>query len=124
MVDPWGGSYYVEKLTEEIAAKAWNHIIEIEELGGMAKAIETGLPKMRIEQSAAKKRARIDNGEDLIIGVNTNKLENDDINLEILEIDNTEVRKTQIERIKKIKKTRNLITDKKLIRLFKCRESC
>ena len=107
VVDPWGGSYYVEKLTEEIAAKAWNHIIEIEELGGMAKAIETGLPKMRIEQSAAKKQARIDNGEDLIIGVNTNKLENDDINLEILEIDNTEVRKTQIERIKKIKKTRN-----------------
>ncbi|MDC0909377.1 methylmalonyl-CoA mutase, partial [Flavobacteriales bacterium] len=107
VVDPWGGSYYVEKLTEEIATKAWNHIIEIEELGGMAKAIETGLPKMRIEQSAAKKQARIDNGEDLIIGVNTNKLENDDINLEILEIDNTEVRKTQIERIKKIKKTRN-----------------
>ncbi|MDG1283077.1 MAG: methylmalonyl-CoA mutase [Flavobacteriales bacterium] len=107
VVDPWGGSYYVEKLTEEIATKAWNHIIEIEELGGMAKAIETGLPKMRIEQSAAKKQARIDNGEELIIGVNTNKLENDDINLEILEIDNTEVRKTQIERIKKIKKTRN-----------------
>ena len=107
VVDPWGGSYYVEKLTEEIAAKAWNHIIEIEELGGMAKAIETGLPKMRIEQSAAKKQARIDNEEDLIIGVNTNKLENDDINLEILEIDNTEVRKTQIERINKIKKTRN-----------------
>ena len=106
-VDPWGGSYYVEKLTEEISQKAWKHIQEIEELGGMARAIETGIPKMRIEQSAARKQARIDSGKDTIVGVNTNKLSKEDSNLEILEVDNTAVRKSQIDRINNIKGTRN-----------------
>ncbi|MBT4881262.1 MAG: methylmalonyl-CoA mutase [Flavobacteriales bacterium] len=106
-VDPWGGSYYVEKLTQEIAEKAWKHIKEIEELGGMAKAIETGIPKMRIEQAAARKQARIDSGKDTIVGVNSNRLEKEDKELDILEVDNTAVRKTQIERLKKIKENRN-----------------
>ena len=106
-VDPWGGSYYVEKLTHDIAEKAWEHIKEIEELGGMAKAIETGIPKMRIEQAAARKQARIDSGKDIIVGVNANQLEKEDKKLEILEVDNTAVRETQIERINKIKKSRN-----------------
>ena len=107
IVDPWGGSYYVEKLTEEISQKAWKHIQEIEELGGMAKAIETGIPKMRIEQSAARKQARIDSGKDTIVGVNTNKLAKEESNLEFLEVDNTAVRKSQIDRLKNIKGTRN-----------------
>ena len=106
-VDPWGGSYYVEKLTEELANKAWKHIEEIEELGGMAKAIETGIPKMRIEQSAARKQARIDSGQDAIVGVNTNKLAKEDVQLEILEVDNTEVRKSQINRLKNVKAFRD-----------------
>jgi len=106
-VDPWGGSYYVEKLTEEISQKAWKHIQEIEELGGMAKAIETGIPKMRIEQSAARKQARIDSGKDTIVGVNANKLAKEDSNLEFLEVDNTAVRKSQINRLNNIKGTRN-----------------
>ena len=98
-VDPWGGSYYVEKLTQEIAEKSWKHIQEIEELGGMTKAIETGIPKMRIEQAAARKQARIDSGKDIIVGVNTNRLSKEDKELEILEVDNTAVRKLQIERL-------------------------
>ena len=106
-VDPWGGSYYVEKLTEALTKKAWKHIQEIESLGGMAKAIETGIPKMNIEQSAAKKQARIDNKEDIIVGLNSNKLENEENNIEILEINNTVVRKAQIKRLNKIKKSRN-----------------
>ena len=114
-VDPWGGSYYIEKLTDDILRKAWKHIIEIEALGGMTKAIETGIPKMRIEQSAAKKQARIDNGEDSIIGVNTNKLDKEDKKLEILEIDNNSVRSTQIKRLKALKKSRNNIEVKKAL---------
>jgi methylmalonyl-CoA mutase len=106
-VDPWGGSFYVEKLTEEIANKAWIHILEIKELGGMAKAIETGIPKMRIEQAAAKKQARIDSGKDTIVGVNSNKLEKEDKELEILEVDNTAVRVSQINRILNTKAKRN-----------------
>ncbi len=106
-VDPWGGSFYVEKLTQDLAEKAWKHIMEIEELGGMTKAIETGIPKMRIEQAAAKKQARIDSGQDIIVGVNSNKLEKEDSELEILEVDNSAVRKTQIDRINSIKKERN-----------------
>ena len=106
-VDPWGGSYYVEKLTEEIANKAWKHIQEIEELGGMAKAIETGIPKMRIEQAAARKQARIDSKIDIIVGVNENKLEKEDHKLEILEVDNTAVRESQINRLNIIKENRN-----------------
>ena len=106
-VDPWGGSFYVEKLTEEIANKAWIHIQEIEELGGMAKAIETGIPKMRIEQAAAKKQARIDSGKDTIVGVNSNKLGKEDKELEILEVDNTAVRNSQINRLSTTKENRN-----------------
>ena len=105
-VDPWGGSFYVEKLTQDLVEKAWRHIMEIEELGGMTKAIETGIPKMRIEQAAAKKQARIDSGKDTIVGVNSNKLEKEDSELEILEVDNSAVRKTQIDRINSIKKER------------------
>ena len=106
-VDPWGGSYYLEKITNDIAEKSWSHIQEIEELGGMAKAIETGIPKMRIEQAAARKQARIDSGKDIIVGVNSNQLSKEDNKLETLEIDNSLVRKIQIDRINEIKKNRN-----------------
>jgi len=106
-VDPWGGSYYVEKLTHDLAQKAWNHIEEIEKLGGMAKAIDTGIPKMKIEQAAAKKQARIDNGKDTIVGVNSNQTINTDLELEILEVDNSKVRESQINRIQYIKSKRN-----------------
>ena len=104
--DPWAGSYYVERLTHEIADKAWELIQEVEELGGMTKAIEAGIPKMRIEEAAARKQARIDSGKDIIVGVNKYTLENEDP-LEILEVDNEQVRKQQLERLEQIKKTRN-----------------
>lgn len=105
-VDPWGGSFYVEYLTHEIAHRAWELIEEVESLGGMAKAIETGLPKLRIEESAALKQAKIDSGEDIIIGVNKYQLEQE-APLEILEVDNTAVRENQIRRLKELKKSRN-----------------
>ena len=105
-VDPWAGSYYVESLTHEIAHKAWNLIEEIESLGGMAKAIETGVPKMRIEEAAARKQARIDTGKDTIVGTNKYKLETEDP-LETLEVDNTAVRESQIKRLNKLKAERN-----------------
>lgn len=106
-VDPWGGSYYVEKLTHDIAQKAWQHIQEIEDLGGMAKAIETGLPKMRIEEAAARKQARIDSGKDTIVGVNKYTIEEEDQTLDILEVDNTTVRLSQIERLNALKAERD-----------------
>jgi methylmalonyl-CoA mutase len=105
-IDPWAGSYYVETLTHEIAHKAWELIQEVEELGGMAKAIETGLPKMRIEEASARKQARIDSGKDIIVGVNKYKLEKEDP-IDILEVDNTAVRDSQITRLKKLKAERN-----------------
>ncbi len=105
-LDPWAGSYYVERLTHEIAHKAWEHIEEIEKLGGMAKAIETGLPKMRIEEAAARKQARIDSGKDTIVGVNKYRLDKEDP-LDILEVDNTAVRKSQLARLEKLKKERD-----------------
>ncbi|MDR9457469.1 MAG: methylmalonyl-CoA mutase [Salegentibacter sp.] len=105
-VDPWAGSFYVEKLTEEIAQKAWKLIEEVEELGGMTKAIEAGIPKMRIEQAAAKKQARIDSGTDIIVGVNKYRREKED-ELVTLEVDNQTVRKQQIERLERIKAERN-----------------
>jgi methylmalonyl-CoA mutase len=105
-VDPWAGSYYVEYLTEQLAEKAWTLIEEVEQLGGMAKAIETGIPKMRIEEAAAKKQARIDAGEEFIVGVNAFKSE-EQTPLEILDVDNTAVRKKQVERLQQIKATRN-----------------
>ncbi len=105
-VDPWAGSYYVEYLTDQIANRAWELIQEVEELGGMAKAIETGLPKMRIEEAAARKQARIDSGKDTIVGVN--KFQTDEKEtFDILEVDNDKVRKSQIERLNKMKAERN-----------------
>ncbi|WP_299252243.1 methylmalonyl-CoA mutase [uncultured Lacinutrix sp.] len=105
-VDPWAGSYYVEKLTDDIAQKAWSLIEEVEELGGMTKAIEAGIPKLRIEEAAARKQARIDSGQDLIIGVNKYVLDEEDP-LHILEVDNQTVRKQQIERLVKTKAERD-----------------
>ncbi|WP_394119832.1 methylmalonyl-CoA mutase [Planococcus donghaensis] len=106
VIDPWGGSYYVESLTKELMDKAWELIEEVEELGGMAKAIETGLPKMRIEEAAAKKQAQIDSNEEVIIGVNRYRLDQEDP-IDILNIDNTMVRKTQIERLDRMKAERD-----------------
>jgi methylmalonyl-CoA mutase len=108
-VDPWAGSYYVESLTHDLAQKAWAHIQEIEELGGMAKAIETGVPKMRIEEASARKQARIDAHKDTIVGVNKFRLEEEDP-IEILEVDNTAVRLSQIERLKELRKNRDNAT--------------
>ena len=105
-VDPWAGSFYVENLTNDIAEKAWKLIEEVEELGGMTKAIEAGIPKMRIEEAAARKQARIDSGQDVIVGVNKYRLEKEDP-LHILEVDNTIVRKSQIERLETLKSERN-----------------
>ncbi|MCW5520989.1 methylmalonyl-CoA mutase [Aureitalea sp. L0-47] len=105
-VDPWAGSYYVESLTNEIAEKAWALIQEVEELGGMTKAIEAGIPKLRIEEAAARKQARIDSGQDVIVGVNKYRLEKEDP-LHILDVDNQKVRLGQIERLNRIKKERN-----------------
>lgn len=105
-VDPWAGSYYVESLTHEIVEKAWKLIEEVEELGGMTKAIETGVPKIRIEEAAARKQARIDSGQDIIVGVNKYRLEKEDP-LQILDVDNQMVRLQQLEQLEKIKATRD-----------------
>jgi len=105
-VDPWAGSYYVESLTAEIAEKAWALIEEVEALGGMTKAIEAGIPKLRIEEAAARKQARIDSNQDIIVGVNKYRLEKEDP-LYILNVDNQMVRKQQIERLEQIKTTRD-----------------
>ncbi len=106
VIDPWGGSYYVETLTNELTEKAWALIEEIEELGGMAKAIETGLPKMKIEEAAAKKQAQIDSSTEIIIGVNKYRLETEDA-IDILNIDNTVVRQKQMERLAQVKENRD-----------------
>ncbi|MDR3095116.1 MAG: methylmalonyl-CoA mutase family protein, partial [Bacteroidales bacterium] len=105
-VDPWAGSYYVESLTHDLAQKAWLLIEEVEKLGGMAKAIESGIPKMRIEEAAARKQARIDSGKDTIVGVNKYRLDKEDP-LETLEVDNTAVRRQQIERLTALRANRN-----------------
>lgn len=105
-VDPWAGSYYVESLTHEIAHRAWEHIEEIESLGGMAKAIESGIPKMRIEEAAAKAQARIDSGLQTIVGTNRYRLEKEEP-LEILEVDNSAVRDAQVKRLQKLRAERN-----------------
>lgn len=105
-VDPWAGSYYVEALTHELAHKAWALIEEVETLGGMAKAIETGIPKMRIEEAAARKQARIDSKRDIIVGINKYRLQKEDP-LETLEVDNTAVRESQINRLQKLRAERN-----------------
>ncbi len=105
-VDPWGGSYYVEKLTEEITEKAWKLIEEVEELGGMTKAIEAGIPKLRIEEAAARKQARIDSNQDIIVGVNKYRLDKEDP-LHILDVDNQMVRKQQMDSLQQIKEKRD-----------------
>ncbi|MBN2682282.1 MAG: methylmalonyl-CoA mutase [Bacteroidales bacterium] len=105
-VDPWAGSYYVESLTHEIAHNAWKLIQEVEELGGMAKAIETGVPKMRIEEAAARKQARIDTGKEVIVGVNKYRLDKEDP-IDILDVDNTAVRESQLKRLAELRANRN-----------------
>jgi len=106
VVDPWGGSYYVEYLTEQLTQKAWALIEEVESLGGMTKAIESGIPKMRIEEAAARKQARIDSGKDIIVGVNAYKTDEKTV-IEILDVDNAKVRIQQLERLKKLKAERD-----------------
>ena len=105
-IDPWAGSYYVEYLTDRLVRRAWKLIQEVEEMGGMAKAIETGLPKMRIEEAAARKQARIDSGRETIVGVNKYRLEKEDP-IDILEVDNEKVLRSQVKRLKKLKKERD-----------------
>ncbi len=122
-VDPWAGSYYVESLTQELVDKAWAHIQEVEKLGGMAKAIETGIPKMRIEEAAARTQARIDSGVQAIIGVNRYRLDKEDP-IDILDIDNTEVRKQQVERLNSLRAGRdNAAVEKALEAITRCVES-
>ncbi|MEY4462884.1 MAG: Methylmalonyl-CoA mutase large subunit, partial [Bacteroidota bacterium] len=119
-VDPWAGSYYVENLTNEIAQSAWKLIEEVEELGGMTKAIESGIPKLRIEEAAARKQARIDSGQDIIVGVNQFRLDKEDP-LQILDVDNQMVRKQQLEQLDRIKSSRNNDKVKKsLDQLIQC----
>lgn len=122
-VDPWAGSYYVEYLTDRIARKAWSLIEEIEDLGGMAKAIETGLPKMRIEEAAARRQARIESGKDTIVGINKYRTDQVD-EIEILEVDNTAVRDSQLEKISALKKGRDeREVNKALGELTRCAET-
>ncbi|MCB9355570.1 MAG: methylmalonyl-CoA mutase [Lewinellaceae bacterium] len=122
-VDPWAGSYFLEKRTMELAEKAWALIREVENLGGMAKAIEEGLPKLRIEEAAARKQAGIDSGEERIIGVNIFQVE-DDVAFEILEVDNTAVRESQIARLEQVKATRDAgHVEKTLVALEDCARS-
>jgi methylmalonyl-CoA mutase len=106
VIDPWGGSYYVERLTRDLAAKAWGHIQEIEELGGMAKAIEAGVPKLRIEEASAKTQARIDAGQQAVIGVNKYKPV-DEATIDILKVDNSNVRRLQIDKLMRLRSDRN-----------------
>lgn len=122
-VDPWAGSYHVEQLTQDIAKKAWELIQEVEELGGMTKAIEKGIPKMRIEEAAAKKQAKIDSGQDVIVGVNKYQLEEEDP-LHILEVDNEAVRQSQIDRLQDLKTKRDAkAVTQALENLTKCARS-
>jgi methylmalonyl-CoA mutase len=102
IIDPWGGSYYVERLTHDLAAKAWGHIQEVEDLGGMAKAIEAGVPKLRIEEASAKTQARIDSGHQSVIGVNKFKPSNE-ASLDVLKVDNSTVRRLQIDKLKRLR---------------------
>ncbi|KIO44553.1 methylmalonyl-CoA mutase [Sanguibacteroides justesenii] len=122
-IDPWGGSYYVESLTQELVDKAWAHIEEIEKLGGMAKAIESGIPKLRIEEAAARTQARIDSGVQTIVGTNKYRLEKEDP-IDILEVDNTAVREAQIRRLQELKANRNQAeVDAALEAITKCAET-
>jgi methylmalonyl-CoA mutase len=123
VIDPWGGSYYVERLTHDLAQKAWQHINEVEELGGMAKAIEAGIPKLRIEEAAARTQARIDSGAQAVIGINKFRTNERD-NIEVLKIENAKVRAAQIDKLKRLKAERNEAeTQAKLDILTKLSES-
>ncbi|MBN1299860.1 MAG: methylmalonyl-CoA mutase [Melioribacteraceae bacterium] len=123
VIDPWGGSYYVEYLTDALMKKGWKHILEIESYGGMTKAIEAGIPKMRIEEAAARRQARIDSGKEIILGVNKFKPDKEDP-IEILEVDNTAVRQSQIKRINRVKSERDdTLVQKTLNDITKCAES-
>ncbi len=123
VIDPWGGSYYVEYLTNELIRKGWEHIQEVESLGGMAKAIETGLPKMRIEEAAARRQAAIDSGNEPIVGVNTQRLEQE-AEIDILEVDNAAVRDAQIARLQKLRAERDgAACEAALEALSKCAET-
>jgi methylmalonyl-CoA mutase len=123
VIDPWGGSYYVERLTHELALAAWEHIKEVEELGGMTKAIEAGLPKLRIEEAAARTQARIDSGQQTIVGINKYPLEKEDP-LEVLKVDNTAVREAQIARLRELRAERDeAALMPKLEALTKCAET-
>ena len=106
VIDPWGGSYYVERLTHDLAARAWEHISEVEEQGGMAKAIEAGIPKMRIEEAAARTQARIDSGRQTVVGVNKYQLDEED-SIDVLKVENAEVRRQQLEKLDRLRKERN-----------------
>ena len=123
VIDPWGGSYYVERLTHELALAAWGHIKEVEELGGMTKAIEAGLPKLRIEEAAARTQARIDSGQQTIVGINKYRLDRED-HLEVLKVDNTAVREAQIARLRELRAERDeAALGPKLEALTKCAET-
>jgi methylmalonyl-CoA mutase len=123
VIDPWGGSYYVERLTHELALRAWGHIKEVEELGGMTKAIEAGLPKLRIEEAAARTQARIDSGQQTIVGINRYRLEKEDP-LEVLKVDNTAVREAQLARLRELRAERDEAALRpKLEALAKCAET-
>lgn len=123
VIDPWGGSYYVEKLTHDLAQRAWAHIQEIEELGGMTKAIEAGLPKLRIEEAAARTQARIDSGRQKIIGVNTYKLDQEE-QIDVLKVDNRAVREAQLAKLERLRKERDpRALEEKLNALTKAAES-
>ncbi len=123
VVDPWGGSYYVEKLTHELAHRAWMLIEEVEQLGGMAKAIDTGLPKMRIEEAAARKQARIDAGKDVIVGINAFRVQ-EEPRIDVLEVDNAAVRNAQIRRLAELKATRDgAAVESALLALTECARS-
>ncbi len=123
VVDPWGGSYYVEYLTDRLARRAWELIQEVEALGGMAKAIENGLPKLRIEEAAARKQARIDSGKDKIVGVNVFQVEEEQ-QIDILEVDNTAVREAQVRRLKETKANRNEVAVQQALEaLYQCAQT-
>ena len=123
VIDPWGGSYYVERLTHELALRAWEHIREVEELGGMTKAIEAGLPKLRIEEAAARTQARIDSGQQTIVGINKHRLAEED-EIDVLKVDNTAVREAQIRRLQELRAERDdTVLRPKLEALTKCADT-
>lgn len=123
VIDPWAGSYYVESLTNSLMQRSWEHIMEVEKLGGMAKAIETGIPKMRIEEASARRQAKIDSGADVIVGVNKYRLETE-ASMDILEVDNTAVRNSQLARLQKLRAERDGLAVKQALEaITKCAET-